>query len=649
MDNRTAKFFLSIILSLFFWNLSATELFFQCKYSEIPSDAKGTYSCDAKGNLRYTSPDGDYIELLVTPDFLDSENYKINRNFVPRNIYDLYGKKFWDFDEKGNFYFLSTLTYLIFDKPDSYVDYETVRDQLVLYKFNPVTLSVTYKVLNPGTTVFDFCVSKDGKHVFVDCLEEFSEDGKKGLHEILAIPADSSSNPEKLFPSKALLTSSEKNVSSICFDGNTNTFYFSLSGTGGNSDSCNVFGAKPEFNGNYTTENLFNVNSQFVSSCRLYANNEGLWGVSQCADDDKCSSLVLITDPKGDTVKKQPDALSQVQIFGNWFYNPRIIAEKDFLLFITPDKSDVMQFSEGRIRNVSNYLPEKMNFEKDDLSNISKIIQWEIEEEKGKGLISIGFLSVFICIIGVLVLIVVILLLWIGHLSNKSNQLKKDKKFIFGIQEAERGKISRDIHDSIIQDIRSIRLKTELLKTDEETEATKNDVIRLATDCVIKLRNICYNLTPAELTTHEDGNNAQIELVSIIQSIVLQFIERTHVPCKVKIDENFTYPVLDKETSQNLFRIIQEALTNIEKHSYATDCQIWIRNSNMEEKTGMAVFISDDGIGCDLKSVRKNRSKIHFGLQNIIERAKLIGATVDFQSEPGHGFEISIRIQTDKN
>ncbi len=645
MNNRTAKFFLSFILSLLFWNLSATDLIFECPYSEIPADAKGTYSCDSKGNITYKAPAGRSIDLTVAPVFPASGNYKVNKNLVPRNIYDLYGKDFFGFDERGNFYYLSTLTYLIFESQDSFLEYETVKDLLVLYRFNPMTFSITYKLLNPGTTVSDFCVSKDGTHVFIDCVEESPETGGTLFPAIYAVSTDSSSEPVKLFPSDSSQTASGESVSSICFDSNTRTFYFSLSGNGKNADSCNVFGVKPDLNGNYTTENLFNVDSGFVSSCRLYANKEGLWGVTSDGDNGNRSSLVQITDSKGKTVNRQPSVLSRIQIYGNWLFNPNIISENDFLLFITADKSEVIQFSDGRIRDVSYYLSDRNSSpKKNDLPDIARILRRETENEEKNGIPQKTFL-LFVFITVALSLIIAGLLLWIGHLTNKSNQLKKDKKFIFNIQESERGKISRDIHDSIIQDIRSIRLKTELLKTDEESEEIKKDVIRLSTDCVLKLRNICYNLTPAELSTHEDGNNAQIELISIIQSLVLQFIERTHVPCKVKIDENFTYPVLDKETSQNLFRIIQEALTNIEKHSYATDCQIWIRHCNMEEKTGMAIFISDDGIGCDIKSIQKHPGKLHFGLRNIKERAELIGATVDFQSELGQGFEISIRIQ----
>lgn len=623
--------------------LSADELVIKCKYSDIPVNASGTYLCNDNGNIVYRSPTGNEINLLKVPDFLSSEKYKIYNLAASRNGYDFYGNKFYDFDGKGNFYFLATLTFLIFENPDSYIDYETINDILVVYKFNPNTLSVTFQLLNKNSSANALCVSKDGKFIFVDCLEDFNSYGNSGYTSLYVLSTDFESEPKKLYSSYTIEKVSERSLRAICYDDNTNNFYFSVAKTNTNSDTYGLFEIKTDYDGSYSTEKLFLEELPFDSPFKLYSNEDGLWGIVKNENDNSSSLLVYLKDYKGKTITKQPDSISKLNISGNWLLNPGILVEDDFILSLTDNKSRVMKITKQKAQDVSSYIPGKVSYDMNDLLQIKEAIQREeIREEKN--LVSNRILFICLYIIGFLILIITALLIWIYHLRSKSNQLRKDKQFIFSIQETERGKISRDIHDSIIQDIRSIRIKTELLKIDEESEETKKDVIKLATNCVVKLRNICYNLTPAELATHADGDNAKVELISIIQSLVLQFIERTHVPCKVKIDENFNYPVMDKEISQNLFRIIQEALNNIEKHSYATSCQIWIRNSNMKEKTGMLIFISDDGIGCDIKSVLKHHSKYHFGLQNIIDRAKLIGATVDFQSESGHGFEVSIQI-----
>ncbi|MCQ2241417.1 MAG: ATP-binding protein [Treponema sp.] len=192
-----------------------------------------------------------------------------------------------------------------------------------------------------------------------------------------------------------------------------------------------------------------------------------------------------------------------------------------------------------------------------------------------------------------------------------------------------------------------MRLNSEMLEVTPDSEDRKQQVIKMATDCVINLRNICYNLTPAELATHADGDNSKIELVSIIQTLVTQFIERTHVPCSIQIDESFTFPIFEKEISQNLFRIIQEALTNIEKHSYATKCSIFIRSK--DDGKFMVIYISDDGIGCDIQSVKRKAKRNHFGLKNMMDRAKMIGAEFEIESTPGEGMETRIILPVKAN
>ncbi len=642
MKTTRRKLFIVIILILLFQKLSASDLFIKCKYSNIPIKAAGTYICNENGNIKYRTPSGDEINLLATPDFLSEDKYKINKKAVYIAGNDLYGKNFYDFDGKGNFYFFGTISYFIFKTPDSYIDYETINDTLVVYKFNPETLAITYKLLNDNSVANELCVSKDGKYIFIDCIENFEKWENTGSTALYLISTDFKSEPKKIFSLNLIEKVPERTLRAICFDNNTRNFYYSLAKTSNNPTYYGLFEIKPDFDGNFSNENIFFEKLQYEPPSKLYSNQDGLWGVVKNDNDSLTSSLVYIKDYKGKTVKNQPASISKFQISGNWLYNPGILVDDDFILSITDNKSKVMKITTNSIEDVSNYL-SKSSYDKNDLIRFRDLIRNEKENEENNS-VSKKLLFLCIYIISALLIIIILLILWICHLTSKRNQLRKDKKFIFSIQEAERGKISRDIHDSIIQDIRSIRLKTELLKINEESEETKKDVLKLATDCVVKLRNICYNLTPAELATHVDGDNSQIELVSIIQSLVLQFIERTHVPCRVKVDENFNYPVLDKETSQNLFRIVQEALTNIEKHSYATDCQIWIRNRDMKEKKGMYIFISDDGIGCDIKSTLRRHSKFHFGLQNIIDRANLIGAIVEFQSEPGHGFEVSIQI-----
>ena len=253
--------------------------------------------------------------------------------------------------------------------------------------------------------------------------------------------------------------------------------------------------------------------------------------------------------------------------------------------------------------------------------------------------ICIGLFAILICLIFALI-----------HKKRKTVTVddlntRAKNRFVFGIQETERSKISRDIHDSVIQDIRVIRLETENLDVEESSKEQQNRIKNLATECIIKLRNICYNLAPAELAHHSDCDSSQIELVSIINTLAQQFSSRTHVPCSVTVEDAFNYPVLEKEKTQNLFRVVQEALTNIEKHSYATQVSIFFKTEKSDDKENTVTYITDDGIGISNERLtEKMKDKSHLGLRSMKDRMDLIGGSIEFVSDQDCGMEIIVRI-----
>ena len=241
-----------------------------------------------------------------------------------------------------------------------------------------------------------------------------------------------------------------------------------------------------------------------------------------------------------------------------------------------------------------------------------------------------------LCLIELAVILIILSKKFSQHLS------KKDKRFIFNIQEQERTKLSHDIHDSIVQNIRAIRLDTEMLKVLPESENNKQRVIEEMTNVIGLLRNICYNFHPAELSVQTDNT----ELISIIDTLCQQFIARTKIPCHIQIQKDFIPPQMDTEKSTNVIRVIQEALTNIEKHSYATNVQLVIQSEGDEKdaKTGktLVIFVIDDGIGCEVNKLGKG--KMNFGIRNMKERIAAAGGEIEFFSTPNEGLSVQLRI-----
>lgn len=270
-----------------------------------------------------------------------------------------------------------------------------------------------------------------------------------------------------------------------------------------------------------------------------------------------------------------------------------------------------------------------------------------IEREKKKPFVMIGL--ILVAAISFILMLVFAILMVAGRRRIKrkgADKLIEHNKMVFDIQEKERAKISRDIHDSVVQDIRVLRLETENLVVDEGSKQRQTKIEDIATDCIIKLRNICYNLTPAELASHTKGYSSKLELISIINSLVQQFSMRTHIPCVFKVDEGFEYPVLEKEETQNLFRVIQEALTNSEKHSYATQVSIFIKKAD----GSLLIYITDDGIGCNQEELNaKLKSKEHLGLRSMKDRMELIGGSVEFFTAQNDGMEIKLTLPLEKS
>ncbi|MCR4733431.1 MAG: sensor histidine kinase [Treponema sp.] len=251
---------------------------------------------------------------------------------------------------------------------------------------------------------------------------------------------------------------------------------------------------------------------------------------------------------------------------------------------------------------------------------------------------NVSYITIYLLVIAVIIILVLIFII-IFILSKKFSQhlSKNDKRFIFKIQEAERTKLSRDIHDSVVQNIRAIRLDAEMLKVLPEEEEQKKKVVAEMTDIISLLRNICYNFRPAELSVESDNT----ELISIIDTLCQQFISRTKIPCHIQIQKDFQSPKMDTEKSTNIVRVVQEALANIEKHSYATNVQIIIKSKGQERKY-LVIFIIDDGIGCDVNKLGRN--KMNFGIRNMKERMKAVGGELEFFSTANEGLSVQLII-----
>ena len=247
------------------------------------------------------------------------------------------------------------------------------------------------------------------------------------------------------------------------------------------------------------------------------------------------------------------------------------------------------------------------------------------------------FFETLCCIL--FALLFVDLIIFIIKKSRRKLELHQNQ--ILQIQEEEKAKISREIHDTVVQDLRAIRIEAEAIQTDDSNQ--KSRVVEDITKCIIKMRNICYDLSPAELTDamiNDDG----IDLISIIETLCKQFSTKTNIDSSIQIDKSVTYPEFDKTTCLNVVRVFQEILNNINKHSYATKVTVLIKPPL---ENYLAIFVIDDGIGCNIEKLDSKNLKNHFGIRNMRERMSSIDGKIDFFSSPDEGMKVVLKIKTE--
>ena len=225
------------------------------------------------------------------------------------------------------------------------------------------------------------------------------------------------------------------------------------------------------------------------------------------------------------------------------------------------------------------------------------------------------------------------------HVYEQQNtQLLHLSKNIMKAHEEERKRVAREIHDGPAQSIVNLSLKLEICKKYLSVNDMENlcaemnslgDSIRFS---VKEIRTIIYDLKPGIL---EDG------LISAIQKHIDTFSASSG------LRTSFIHRGDDSEIeyylTSTIFRMVQEALSNVKKHAEAGSIQIALVITN----TRIILDIIDDGKGFiveDLETRKFDRLRGGFGIQGIRERLELVSGSLDIQSAPGKGTKLHLEI-----
>jgi len=211
--------------------------------------------------------------------------------------------------------------------------------------------------------------------------------------------------------------------------------------------------------------------------------------------------------------------------------------------------------------------------------------------------------------------------------------LKRYAQRLIVLEEDLRTRISMDLHDDIGQELTALSFNLAHIDNnlhEDELRSTIEDSRLLTKEISRSVRNMMVDLRPAQL--EEYG------LAAAIRSHVSQFAERTGLAVALQISPQF--PRLSAKKEIALFRITQEALTNIAKHAAASQATLSLES----DADVVRLCISDDGQGFVPREAALQPAGSGWGITIMRERAELVGASFRLTTNPGEGTAIEIEV-----
>jgi len=216
------------------------------------------------------------------------------------------------------------------------------------------------------------------------------------------------------------------------------------------------------------------------------------------------------------------------------------------------------------------------------------------------------------------------------ELERSRLELRQLSASLVEAREEERRRIARELHDELGQ--RLSALKMELASLHQAPRSAKRDaraaaMTEMLDQTMASVRRIAADLRPMMLD--DLGLNAAIEWLARESARRMGIAITAHLP------END--PALDSRASTAVYRMVQEALTNVARHARATEVQIDLHATAGE----LVLTVRDNGIGFPVLATQPEGS---FGLMGIRERAFMLGGTLQLDNPPGGGGRVTVRL-----
>jgi PAS domain S-box-containing protein len=227
-----------------------------------------------------------------------------------------------------------------------------------------------------------------------------------------------------------------------------------------------------------------------------------------------------------------------------------------------------------------------------------------------------------------------------GEDITERKRAEEDLKQLSGqllhLQDEERRKIAQDLHDSTGQNLVALatmlgQVRSSAPSDERKSRTAISECLGLAEQCIREIRTLSYALYPSEL--HESG------LQDAIRDYVNGFTQRSGIQVELEISPSVGQ--MERNIELALFRVVQESLTNIQRHSGSHQAKIRIdRNSDLTLEVsdfGHGVHASDQG------GKEEPQFKVGVGILSMQERVKLVGGRLDIDST-SHGTTVRVTV-----
>ncbi|MFQ5576994.1 MAG: GAF domain-containing protein [Anaerolineae bacterium] len=224
-----------------------------------------------------------------------------------------------------------------------------------------------------------------------------------------------------------------------------------------------------------------------------------------------------------------------------------------------------------------------------------------------------------------------------SQVKAQQEQMRNLSNRVVEAQEEERRRISRELHDEMGQALTAIKLNLQMLLAglppdQRALTARINEVVALTNDSLQEIRRLAMDLRPSILD--------DLGLVPTLHWYQNQFERRSNTQLTLSIAPNL--PRLAPNTETALYRVVQEALTNVSRHANAGRVEI----SLSQDDTAVYCSIIDDGQGF----AKDNETQLNsrgVGLTSMLERVQVLNGQLSIESAPGQGTSISIQSPTE--